>query len=84
MGIGEAIRSAAFLVEEGDELEPVTKSVCRRLEAAGVFLTGEEVRRLVRKSQMPVRKIDGRLMARESDIDRFVSAVRKKFEGQSV
>ena len=82
MELGEAIRSASFFEAEGEELEPLTKSVCRRLAAIGIDLTGQEVRRLARKVRIPTQKVDGRIMATEADISKFVSGIRRHFEGK--
>ena len=82
MDVGAAIRSSSFLLDEGDEWEPLTKTVCRRMAEHGIDMTGEEVRKLARKVKIPTSKIDGRIMAREADITKFVTALRKHFVGK--
>lgn len=82
MDVGAAIRSDAFFDDEGDEWEPLTRSVCRRLAARGISVPGEKVRRFVRKIGMPTRKVNGRLMARESDIAKLSAALIRYFEGK--
>lgn len=83
MELDNAIVSADWLVDEGDELEPLTKTACRRLESHGISMTGEEVRRLVRKAKMPTQKINGKIMARADDIDKLVRKVTRAVEGKA-
>lgn len=83
MELGAAIRASSFFDEEGEELEPLTKSVCRRLAAMGIDMTGQEVRRLARKVRIPTEKVDGRIMAKEVDISKFVMGIRRHFEGKA-
>lgn len=72
-----------FAEEEGDEWEPVTGSVVRRLKARGLAVTGEDVRRAVRELGVETRKVDGKLLARSGDIlglADFVQAKMKRSE----
>ena len=83
MGISEAIRSDNFFRDEDDELVPMTKAVCAGLEARGIYMTGQEVRRLARKVKLPTQLVDGRIVAKERDIEKFIAGVRRHFEGKT-
>jgi hypothetical protein len=78
-GLASALLSSDWLEDEGDEWEPATAAVCRRLEEQrGIRVPGEMVRRAIREAGVETRMRDGRLEVRAGDVIGLVDAVEGK------
>ena len=69
-----------FAEEEGDEWEPVTKSVVVGLKARRIAVTGEDVRRAVRELGVETRKVDGKLLAKAGDVTGLIDFLYGKVQ----
>jgi len=78
MSLEAAFLGSNYLEDEGDEWMPVTRGVVSALVDLGVSVTGEEVRRAIRAMNVETRKVDGRLLARGSDISGLVDLLHGK------